>query len=89
MFNQTNMIVGSLYAISVATGGIIALEILKLVENEERIAKNAGKKASASAMEYLQDVYRKRVDKMYDLLDSSDVSTETKNEILDLVDCPL
>ncbi len=36
MFNQTNMI-SDLYAISVATES--SLEILKLVENEERIAK--------------------------------------------------
>ena len=41
MFNQTNLIIGSIYAISIATGGIIGLGILKLVENEDRIARNA------------------------------------------------
>lgn len=89
MFNQTNLIIGSIYAISAAFGGICALGIAKLVENEDRIARKAGQKASASAMEYLQDVYRKRVDTMYELLESSDVSPETKDEIFNLVDCPL
>ncbi len=79
MFNHTAMIVGS-STLSRRYCEIIALEILASVENEERIARMPGK-SSASAMEYLQDVYRKRVDKMYDSLDSPMSLTETKNEI--------
>ena len=89
MFNQTNLIIGSIYAISAVTGGIVVLGISKLVENEDRIARNAGQKASASAMEYLQDVYHKRVNKMLEILESSDVPPETEDEIRNLVDCPL
>ena len=89
MFNQTNMIIGSIYAISIVTGGIIGLGILKLTQDEDRIAKAAGKKASASASEYLQSVYHKRVDTLLELLESSDVSPETEDEIRHLVDCPL
>ncbi len=89
MFNQTNMIVGSIYAISLVTGGIIGLGILKLTQDEDRIARAAGKKASASASEYLQSVYRKRVDRMLELIDTSDISNDTADELRDLVDCPL
>ena len=89
MFNQTNMIVGSIYAISLVTGGMIGLGILKLTQDEDRIARAAGKKASASASEYLQSVYRKRVDRMFEMLESSDISPENEDEIRNLIDCPL
>ena len=89
MFNQTNMIIGSIYAISFVTGGTIVLGILKLAQNEDRIARAAGKKASASAIEYLQSVYRKRVDRMLELIDTSDISNDTADKLRDLVDCPL
>lgn len=89
MFNQTNLFIGSIYAISIATGGIVGLGILKLVENEDRIARNAAQKAIASASDYLQGVYHKRVDTLLELLESSDVSPETEDEIRHLVDCPL
>lgn len=89
MFNQTNLIVGSIYAISIALGGTIGLGIVKLVENEDRIARNAAQKAIASTSDYLQGVYHKRVDNLLELLESSDVSPETEDEIRHLVDCPL
>ncbi len=74
MFNQTNMIVGSLYAISLLPENHIALEILKLVENEGTNRKNAGKENLAPLPWNTCRTYRKRVDKISDLLDSSDVS---------------
>ena len=89
MFNQTNMIIGSIYAISIVTGGTIVLGILKLTQDKDRIARAAGKKASASAIEYLQSVYRKRVDRMLELIDTSDISNDTADKLRDLVDCPL
>ena len=89
MFNQTNMIIGSIYAISLVTGGIIGLGILKLTQDEDRIARNAAQKAIASTSDYLQGVYHKRVDTLLELLESSDVSSETEDEIRHLVDCPL
>ena len=89
MFNQTNLIIGSIYAISAAAGGMICLGILKLAQDKDRIARAAGKKASASASEYLQSVYRKRVDRMLELIDTSDISNDTADELRDLVDCPL
>ena len=89
MFNQTNMIIGSIYAISIVTGGTIVLGILKLAQDKDRIARAAGKKASASAIEYLQSVYRKRVDRMLELIDTSDISNDTADKLRDLVDCPL
>ena len=89
MFNQTNMIIGSIYAISLVTGGIIGLGILKLTQDEDRIARNAAQKAIASTSDYLQGVYHKRVDTLLELLESSDVSPETEDEIRHLVDCPL
>ena len=89
MFNQTNLIIGSIYAISVAVGGICALGIIKITNNEDRTAREAGKKASASAMEYLQGIYRERVKMTLEMLESSDVSPETEDEIRHLIDCPL
>ena len=89
MFNQTNMIIGSIYAISIVTGGTIVLGILKLAQDKDRIARAAGMKASASAIEYLQSVYRKRVDRMLEIIDTSDISNDTADELRDLVDCPL
>ena len=89
MFNQTNMIIGSIYAISIVTGGTIVLGILKLAQDKDRIARAAGMKASASAIEYLQSVYRKRVDRMLELIDTSDISNDTADKLRDLVDCPL
>ena len=41
MFNQTNLIVGSIYAISAAVGGICAFGIAKITHNEARTAKVA------------------------------------------------
>nr|DAS39801.1 MAG TPA: hypothetical protein [Caudoviricetes sp.] len=89
MFNQTNLIIGSIYAISAVTGGIVVLGLSKLVENEDRVARNAAQKAIASTSNYLQGVYHKRVDQILELLESSDVSPETEDEIRHLVDCPL
>ena len=89
MFNQTNAIIGSIYAVSAVVGGSIVLAIVKLTSNETRIAKTAGKKASASTSEYLQEVYRKRVDDVLEIIDSSEVSDETKAKLLGVVDNPL
>ena len=93
MFNQTNLIIGSIYAISAAVGGICVLGIHNLVSNEDRIARDASKKAAqraiASTSDYLQSVYHKRVDQLLEILESSDVSPETEDEIRHLVDCPL
>ena len=89
MFNQTNAIIGSIYAISAAIGGSIVLAIVKLTSNEARIAKTAAKKANASTSEYLHGVYRKRVDDVLEIIDSSEISDETKAKLLDIVDCPL
>ena len=89
MFNQTNMFIGSIYATSLATGGLIALGVLKLVQNDDRIARKSAKKAIASTDEYLQGIYRKRAHKALDLIYSSDASSELKDTIRDLLDCPL
>ena len=87
MFNKTNVIIGTI-ALAVI-GGSIALTIVKLTSNETRIAKTAAKKANASTSEYLQAVYRKRVDDVFEIIDSSEISDETKSKLLDIVDCPL
>lgn len=90
MFNQTNMIIGSLYAISAAVGGICVLGVAKITDRiNDRAAKKDCRKAIASAMEYLQNVYYDRVHATLDLLESSDTSEEIKEEIRDLLDCPL
>ena len=89
MFNQTNAIIGSIYAVSAVIGGSIALAIVKLTSDETRIAKAAGRKANASTSEYLQGVYRKRVDDVLEIIDSSEVSDETKAKLLGVVDNPL
>ena len=89
MFNQTNAIIGSIYAVSAVVGGSIVLAIVKLIDNETRIANTAAKKANASVSEYLQGVYRKRVDDVLEIIDSSEISDETKDKLLDIVDCPL
>ena len=89
MFNQTNAIIGSIYAVSAVVGGSIVLAIAKLTSDEARIAKTAGKKANASTSEYLQGVYRKRVDDVLEIIDSSEISDETKAKLLGVVDNPL
>ena len=89
MFNQTNALIGSIYAVSAIVGGSIVLAIVKLTSNETHIAKTAAKKANASTSEYLQGVYRKRVDDVLEIIDSSEISDETKTKLLDIVDCPL
>lgn len=89
MFNQTNMFIGSIYATSLATGGLIALGVLKLVQNDDRIARKSAEKAIASTDDYLQKIYRKRAHKALDLIYSSDASSELKDKIRDLLDCPL
>ena len=52
MFNYTNMFIGSIYATSLATGGLIALGVLKLAQNNDRIARKAARKATALADNY-------------------------------------
>ena len=89
MFNQTNMFIGSIYATSLATGGLIALGVLKLVQNDDRIARKAARKATASMDKYLQSIYRVRAQETLDLIYSSDASSELKDKIRDLLDCPL
>ena len=89
MFNQTNMFIGSIYANSLATGGLIALGVLKLVQNNDRIARKAARKAIASTDKYWQSIYRVRAQETLDLINSSDASSELKDKIRDLLDCPL
>ena len=89
MFNQTNLFIGSIYATALATGGLIALGVLKLAQNEDRIASETAQKAIALTDNYLQEIYRKRAQKALDLINSSDASSELKDKIRDLLDCPL
>ena len=89
MFNQTNLIVGSLYAISAAVGGICALGIAKITHNESRTAKIASQRAIDSASNYLQSVYHTRVKRVIEMLESSDISPEFEEEIRNYIDCPL
>lgn len=89
MFNQTNMFIGSIYATSLATGGLIALGVLKLVQNNDRIARKAARKAIASTDKYWQSIYRVRAQETLDLINSSDASSELKDKIRDLLDCSL
>lgn len=89
MFNQTNMFIGSIYATSLATGGLIALGVLKLVQNNDRIARKAARKAIATTDKYWQSIYRVRAQETLDLINSSDASSELKDKIRDLLDCPL
>lgn len=89
MFNQTNLFIGSIYATSLATGGLIALGVLKLVQNDDRIARKSARKAKALADNYWQAIYRVRAQETLDLINSSDASSELKDKIRDLLDCPL
>lgn len=89
MFNQTNLFIGSIYATSLATGGLIALGVLKLVQNDDRIARKSARKATALADNYWQAIYRVRAQETLDLIYSSDASSELKDKIRDLLDCPL
>ena len=89
MFNQTNLFIGSIYATSLATGGLIALGVLKLVQNDNRIARKSARKATALADNYWQAIYRVRAQETLDLINSSDASSELKDKIRDLLDCPL
>ena len=89
MFNQTNMFIGSIYATSLATGGLIALGVLKLVQNNDRIARKAARKAIATTDKYWQSIYRVRAQETLDLINSSDASSELKDKIRDLLDCSL
>lgn len=89
MFNQTNLFIGSIYATSLATGGLIALGVLKLVQNDDRIARKSARKATALADNYWQAIYRARAQETLDLINSSDASSELKDKIRDLLDCPL
>lgn len=89
MFNQTNLFIGSIYATSLATGGLIALGVLKLVQNDDRIARKSARKATALADKYWQSIYRVRAQETLDLINSSDASSELKDKIHDLLDCPL
>ena len=89
MFNQTNLFIGSIYATSLATGGLIALGVLKLVQNDNRIARKSARKAKALADNYWQAIYRVRAQETLDLINSSDASSELKDKIRDLLDCPL
>lgn len=89
MFNQTNMFIGSIYVTSIATGDLVMLGVFKLVQNDDRIARKAARKATASMDNYLQAIYRARVQETLDLIYSSDASSELKDKIRDLLDCPL
>ena len=89
MFNQTNLFIGSIYATSLATGGLIALSVLKLVQNDDRIARKSARKATALADNYWQAIYHVRAQETLDLINSSDASSELKDKIRDLLDCPL
>lgn len=89
MFNQTNLIIGAIYSISLVTGGMIGLGILKLTQDEARIANAAAKRATCSLDDYLQGVYHKRVERMLEIIDTADISDDTATELRDLVDCPL
>ena len=89
MFNQTNMFIGSIYATSLATGGLIALGVLKLAQNNDHIARKAARKATTLADKYWQSIYRVRAQETLDLINSSDASSELKDKIRDLLDCPL
>ena len=89
MFNQTNLFIGSIYATSLATGGLIVLGVLKLVQNDDRIARKSARKAMALADNYWQAIYRVRAQETLDLVYSSDASSERKDKIRDLLDCPL
>ena len=89
MFNQTNLIIGAIYAISAVTGGMIGLGILKLTQDEARIQKAAAQRATRSMDDYLQGVYHKRVERMLEIIDAADISDDTADELRDLVDCPL
>ena len=88
MFNQTNLIIGSIYSIAFVTGGMIGLGILKLTQNEARIEEAAANRATRSMDDYLQGVYRKRVERMLEIIDTADISDDTTDELRDLVDCP-
>lgn len=89
MFNQTNMFIGSIYATSIATGALVMLGVFKLVQNDDRIARKAARKATALADNYWQAIYRVRAQETLDLIYSSDASSELKDKIRDLLDCPL
>ena len=89
MFNKTNFIIGSIYATSIATGALVMLGVLKLVHDDDRIARKAARKATASMDNYLQAIYRVRAQETLDLVYSSDASSELKDKIRDLLDCPL
>lgn len=89
MFNQTNMFIGSIYATSIATGALVTLGVLKLVQNDDRIARKSARKAMALADNYWQSIYRVRAQETLDLIYSSDASSELKDKIRDLLDCPL
>lgn len=89
MFNQTNMFIGSVYATSLATGGLVALGVLKLTQNNYRIARKAARKATTLTDKYWQSIYRVRAQETLDLIYSSDASSELKDKIRDLLDCPL
>lgn len=89
MFNKTNMFIGSIYATSIATGALVMLGVLKLVQNDDRIARKSARKAKALMNDYLQAVYRVRAQETLDLIYSSDASSELKDKIRDLLGCPL
>lgn len=89
MFNQTNMFIGSIYATSIATGALVMLGVFKLVQNDDRIARKAARKATALTDNYWQAIYRVRAQETLDLIYSSDASSELKDKIRDLLDCPL
>lgn len=89
MFNQTNMFIGSIYATSIATGALVTLGVLKLVQNDDRIARKSAQKAKALMNDYLQAVYRARAQETLDLIYSSDASSELKDKIRDLLTEPL
>ena len=89
MFNKTNLFIGSIYVTSIATGALVVLGVLKLVRNDDRIARKAARKATASMDNYLQSTYHVRAQETLDLIYSSDASSELKDKIRDLLDCPL
>ena len=89
MFNQTNLIIGAICAVSAVTGGLIALGVYKITQNECRLEKEVAQKAIATMDDYLQGVYHTRVNETLELLENSGIQNETADKLRDLLDCPL
>ena len=89
MFNKTNLIIGAIYAVSAVTGGLIVLGVQKISQNEYRLEKKAVQKAIAATDDYLESVYRMRVNLALKQLEDSGAQTVTVDSLRDLLDCSL